>query len=178
MVRSAAALIGKRGVNATSFSDVVEDSGSPRGSIYHHFPAGKAQLTEDAVRWTSERLIAHMRAGTERTPRAVMERFFGMWRGVVVASGGSAGCVVAGVAVDTEGDGALISLVRTTFRSWVAVLAERLESAGMKKARATTLATTALAAMEGALILCRAEGGPGPIDTVAAEILGLVKTRR
>jgi AcrR family transcriptional regulator len=178
MVRSAASLIGKRGVNATSFSDVVEDSGSPRGSIYHHFPAGKEQLTEDAVRWTSERLIEHMRVGSERTPKAVLNRFFGMWRGVVVASAGRAGCAVAGVAVDTERDGVLIALVRTTFRSWVSVLAERLESAGLKKARATSLATTALAAMEGALILCRAEGGPGPIDTVAAEILSLVKTER
>ena len=63
MVRSAASLIRTRGVNATSFSEVLADSGAPRGSIYHHFPEGKKQLAEDAIRWTSERVLAHLRAG-------------------------------------------------------------------------------------------------------------------
>jgi AcrR family transcriptional regulator len=44
MVRSAASLIGSRGVDATSFSDVPADSGAPRGSIYHHFREGKRSL--------------------------------------------------------------------------------------------------------------------------------------
>src|SRR3989442_13851453 len=96
MVRSAASLIRSRGVNATSFSDVLADSGAPRGSIYHHFPDGKRQLAEDAIQWTSERLLAHLRAGAPTSPSAVLERFIAMWRQVVVASGGSAGCVVAG----------------------------------------------------------------------------------
>ena len=59
MVRSAAALIGSQGVSATSFSDVLADSGAPRGSIYHHFPDGKKQLAEDAIRWTSDRVLAY-----------------------------------------------------------------------------------------------------------------------
>src|SRR2546428_14066719 len=96
MVRSAASLIRSRGVSATSLSDVLADSGAPRGSIYHHFPDGKAQLAEDAIQWTSERLLTHLRAGAPTTPSAVLERFIAMWRQVVVASGGSAGCVVAG----------------------------------------------------------------------------------
>jgi len=62
MVRSAASLIRSRGVSATSLSDVLADSGAPRGSIYHHFPDGKAQLAEDAIQWTSERLLTHLRA--------------------------------------------------------------------------------------------------------------------
>ncbi|HEU0163488.1 MAG TPA: TetR/AcrR family transcriptional regulator, partial [Thermomicrobiales bacterium] len=64
MIASAASLIASRGVNATSFSDVLADSGAPRGSIYHHFPEGKRQLAEDAIRWTSSRVLAFMRAGT------------------------------------------------------------------------------------------------------------------
>src|SRR5207253_789320 len=99
MVRSAASLIRTRGVSATSFSDVLADSGAPRGSIYHHFPDGKAQLAEDAIQWTSERLLTHLRAGAPTSPSAVLERFIAMWRQVVVASAGSAGCVVAGVAI-------------------------------------------------------------------------------
>jgi AcrR family transcriptional regulator len=46
MISSAAALIGAHGLSGTSFSDVLADSGAPRGSIYYHFPGGKKQLAE------------------------------------------------------------------------------------------------------------------------------------
>src|SRR6202022_1452186 len=99
MVRSAASLIRSRGVSATSLSDVLSDSGAPRGSIYHHFPDGKRQLAEDALHWTSERVLAPLRAGAPSSPSAVLERFIAMWRQVVVTSAGTAGCVVAGVEI-------------------------------------------------------------------------------
>src|SRR5437867_4806442 len=103
MVRSAASLIRTRGVNATSFSEVLAHSGAPRGSIYHHFPEGKKQLAGDAIRSTSERLLAHLRAGDAVTASGVLGRFIAMWRQVVLTSGGGAGCVVAGVAMDAVG---------------------------------------------------------------------------
>jgi len=179
MVRSAASLIRSRGVNATSFSDVLADSGAPRGSIYHHFPDGKRQLAEDAIQWTSERLLAHLRAGSPTSPSGVLERFIATWRQVVLASGGSAGCVVVGVAIDTvPGEKDLMEVVRATFRSWVAVLAEQLEAAGVPSRRATPIALAALAAMEGALILCRAEGNVKPLDAVAEELMRLLPSER
>jgi TetR/AcrR family transcriptional repressor of lmrAB and yxaGH operons len=175
MVRSAASLMSARGVASTSFSDVLADSGAPRGSIYHHFPEGKQQLAEDAIRYTSERVIGYLRAGTETTPAAVLDHFVGLWRQVVVASNGAAGCVVAGVAVDSSpGDTALMAAVRETFRAWIEVLADQLAAAGLDAARARAVATVALAGMEGALILCRAEGGTGPLDIVGAELAALL----
>src|SRR5256886_678979 len=120
MVRSAASLIRTRGVNAASFSEVLADSGAPRGSIYYHFPQGKEQLAEDAIRWTSERVLAHQRACRATTPSGVLDCFIDMWRQVVLASGGSAGCVVAGVAIDTDAnDRAVIEVVRAAFRPLV-----------------------------------------------------------
>jgi TetR/AcrR family transcriptional repressor of lmrAB and yxaGH operons len=195
MIRSAASLIASRGFNATSFSDVLADSGAPRGSIYHHFPDGKRQLAEDAVRWTSDQVLAFQRACAIETGADVLTCFIGMWRRVVVNSDATSGCVVAGVAIDTAGfepaerepqsqrkpesesepkpDG-LVQAVRDTFRAWVALLAQQLESVGLPADRAASIAMIVLAGMEGALILCRAEGGVAPLDAVAAELLRLV----
>lgn len=179
MVRSAAALIRSRGVSATSLSDVLADSGAPRGSIYHHFPEGKRQLAEDAIEWTSERVLAHMRAGHPANPRNVLERFIDMWRKVVVTSAGTAGCVVAGVAIDTTPEEtSLMQLVRATFRSWAGVLAEQLEAAGVPAQRAKPIAMATLAGMEGSLILCRAEGNVKPLDAVAEELMRLLPPQR
>lgn len=175
MVRSAASLIRSRGVSATSLSDVLADSGAPRGSIYHHFPDGKRQLAEDAINWTSERVLAHLRAGNPASPSEVMERFIAMWRQVVVTSGATAGCVVAGVAIDTGPEEvALMEVVRNAFRSWAGVLAEKLEAAGLPPSRARPIAMATLAGMEGALILCRAEGNVKPLNAVAEELMRLL----
>src|SRR5256885_11179743 len=89
MVRSAASLIRTRGVNATSFSEVLADSGAPRGSIYHHFPNGKEQLAGDAIRWTSERVLAHQRTCRATTPAGGLGCFIDMLRPGVLASGGA-----------------------------------------------------------------------------------------
>ena len=175
MVRSAASLIRTRGVNAASFSEVLADSGAPRGSIYYHFPQGKEQLAEDAIRWTSERVLAHQRACRATTPSGVLDCFIDMWRQVVLASGGAAGCVVAGVAIDTDAaDRARMDVVRATFRSWVDLLAEQLVAVGVPTRRASSTALATVAGMEGALILCRAEGQIGPLETVAAELKRLL----
>jgi TetR/AcrR family transcriptional repressor of lmrAB and yxaGH operons len=174
MVRSAAALISSRGVSATSFSDVVANSGAPRGSIYHHFPEGKKQLATEAIRWTSDRVVAYLRAGTETSPDAVLSRFIQLWRQVVVASDASSGCVVAGVALDTGAEDGLMDVARETFRSWETILADQLEQTGIPARRARGISLATLAGMEGALILCRAEGTVQPLDDVAEELMRLL----
>src|SRR5690348_6226513 len=54
MIETAAVVMRERGVEATSFSEVIARSGAPRGSIYHHFPGGKAQLIEEATRYAAD----------------------------------------------------------------------------------------------------------------------------
>jgi len=177
MVRSAANLISSHGVSATSFSHVLADSGAPRGSIYHHFPEGKRQLAEAAIGWASDRVLEHQRACLASTPSEVVAWFIDLWRQSVLASGAMSGCAVAGVAIDTGGDGDLIGVVRTTFRSWVTLLADQLSEVGVPSDQAVSIATTALAAIEGALILCRAEGGVEPLNAVAGLLLSMLATQ-
>ncbi len=175
MVQTAAALIAARGISRTSFSEVVDESGAPRGSIYHHFPDGKQQLAEEAVRWVSDQVLARQRACDPKKPADVLDCFFGMWRRVAAASKGASGCAVAGTILDsTPGEPDLIALARGTFRSWIDVLRQQLEQTGVPKARAAAIATAAVAGMEGALILCRAEGNVKPLDTMAAELHRLI----
>src|SRR5438477_181964 len=73
MVRSAASLIRTRGVNATSFSEVLADSGAPRGSIYHHFPAGKKQLAEATLAGMEGALILCRAEGNAKPLDTVAE---------------------------------------------------------------------------------------------------------
>jgi TetR/AcrR family transcriptional repressor of lmrAB and yxaGH operons len=181
MVRSAAMLIRTHGVNATSFSEVLASSGAPRGSIYHHFPEGKEQLAEDAIKWTREWVLGYQRRCPARTSGEVLDWFVDLWRQVVVASEGTEGCAIAGVAVDTMPDSRhLMAAVRSAFDSCIELLTEQLRSTGIPANRARALGVTALAGMEGAMILCRAERGVRPLEAVASELARLLPsgTRR
>ena len=54
MIQSQALLQRERGVAGTALPDVIEHSGAPRGSIYHHFPNGRAELAEEATQFASD----------------------------------------------------------------------------------------------------------------------------
>src|SRR5919197_1479958 len=80
MIQSAALLFRRQGIEGTSFSDVLEHSGAPRGSIYHHFPGGKSQLAEEATRYAGDFIAAGLvTALAEDDPRAAIRAFTANW---------------------------------------------------------------------------------------------------
>jgi TetR/AcrR family transcriptional regulator, lmrAB and yxaGH operons repressor len=171
MVMSAASLIGSHGVGATSLTQVLEASHAPRGSIYHHFPAGKKELVGEAMRWTSKQVLTYQRRCTSTNAAGVLEHFVNFFRPAVVSSHCQAGCPIAGVVVDTYSEEVkLIEICRASFRAWTGLLTSQLIAVGVTSRRARALATTTLASVEGALILCRAEKKVEPLDLVASQL--------
>src|SRR5437764_14880585 len=81
MIESALVVMGSNGVEATSFSQVIEHSGAPRGSIYHHFPGGKAQLVEEATRYAGDVVVMRFqRYMAEEDPIVGLEAMINYWR--------------------------------------------------------------------------------------------------
>ena len=171
MVRSAVYLFRERGYTRTAFSDVIAHSGAPRGSIYHHFPGGKTQLAEEAVRYAGQLLDAGVRAATrDDDPVGAVRAFLAWWRRVLVKSDFTAGCPVVAVTVESQ----LADAAADAFRRWRDALAAGLASAGATPARAARLATLTVAAVEGATIMCRAQRSLDPLDDVGAELEELI----
>ncbi len=165
MVRAAVALFRERGYAATSFHDVLDRSEAPRGSIYHHFPGGKEQLATEALRWYAGR-VASALAG--QSAADTVARFVTSSRDALVASDYSSGCAVAAVALDQEP--ALDAVVAEAFTGWRQALATTFTRDGATTAQARRLASLVVAAVEGALMLARAERSPQPLDDIAREL--------
>ncbi len=173
MITSAALLLRERGMSGMSFGDVIEHSGAPRGSIYHHFPGGKDQLVAEAVRFAGD-----YAAGTiERAARdggdpvAVLRAFTAGWRTVLEASDFRAGCPVVAVAVEAhDDDSALAGAASEVFVAWRTALESLLCAQGIPAARSRRLATTTVAAIEGAVVMCRAERDVQPLSDVSGEL--------
>ena len=168
MIRSAALLFREQGIASTSFSDVIEHSGAPRGSIYHHFPGGKAQLAEETIRWAGGSiggLIDASAAGGD--PVRMVRDFVALWRTGLERSGFQAGCPMVAAAVESAGELPGLALVADR---WQASFAGCLRGGGVPRARAARLATLAIASIEGAIVLCRATRDIAPLDRVGREL--------
>ena len=170
MVEGAALLLAKRGLQETSFSEVLELTGTPRGSIYHHFPDGKDQLVASALELAGERANAHMASKAGSTPLEITEHFLYLWREVLTRSKFSAGCSVLAVTVATDSP-ALLQDAANVFRTWRATLAALFGQGGMPAEEASAFATTLIAATEGAVVLARAEQSLAPFEEVATYLL-------
>ena len=105
MVRGAAHLLRERGYSGTGFREVIALTGAPRGSIYHHFPGGKAELAGEAVDYVGGLAAARSRARfAEGDPIAALRSFVALWRADFERSGGRAGCPILAVAVENHDD--------------------------------------------------------------------------
>jgi TetR/AcrR family transcriptional repressor of lmrAB and yxaGH operons len=174
MIAGAARLLAERGLQETSFSEVLERTGAPRGSIYHHFPLGKDQLVASAVDLAGAHAIALIDRVAGSSADAVTSHFVGMWREVLVRSRFTAGCSVLAVTIATDSDD-LLEHTATVFRTWRLRLTELLREGGLAQADAATFAALLIAGCEGGVVLSRAEQSIEPFELVAQQLLSQVK---
>ena len=172
MIESAVTLLATRGLEGTAFSDVLARSGAPRGSIYHHFPQGKDQLVDAALELAGDRALTVLDAVQGSPPQEVTRFFLDLWREILVRSDLRAGCAVLAVTVATDSPD-LLEHGATIFRAWRGRLAELYERGGMEANAAARLATTVVAASEGAVVVSRAERSLEPFEQVATQLLAM-----
>lgn len=174
MVEGAMALLAQRGLQATSFSEVLAATGAPRGSLYHHFPDGKDQLVAAAVDRAGAVLTDAMASIAGAPAEAVVERFLAIWRAVLTRSQCEAGCAVLAVTVATD-SAELLSHATAVFRAWRERLTDLLHKGGLPPARARSLAMMLIASAEGAVVLSRADQSLEPFEAVAQQLMAQVR---
>lgn len=60
LIATAARLFGQKGYCGTGLSEILAESQAPKGSLYHHFPDGKADLALAAADWTAALMMRIM----------------------------------------------------------------------------------------------------------------------
>jgi TetR/AcrR family transcriptional repressor of lmrAB and yxaGH operons len=174
MVASAVDLLARRGLQATSFSEVLEHSGAPRGSVYHHFPEGKDQMIGSALDVAGGRAIELLDRKAGAPAEEIAAWFLHIWREVLIRGQFEAGCAVVAVAVAADSPELLDQTARV-FRTWRRRLAELLKQGGLGAEDAQRFAAVLVAASEGAVVLARAEQSLEPFDLVAEQLVDQVR---
>jgi AcrR family transcriptional regulator len=169
MIRSAEALFGERGFAATGLRNVVAHSSTPRGSIYHHLPGGKAELAH-AVLERAGAAAAVAFTADDGDPVAMLHACVDGWRQALADSDYRAGSAILAIAIEPDEQTGARDAAAAAFARWADALAATLQAGGVRRKKAARLATLAVAAIEGAVVMSRARGDTQPLDAVEREL--------
>ena len=169
MVVAAGELFRRQGYNGTGLNQILEESGSPRGSLYFHFPDGKQPLASEAVRSAGAAVgdgIAHLLRSHEDVGEAV-GRVVDYLAADLRESNYEHGCPVGTVALDTASSSEPVRLAcNEMFDQWLDHIQRGLENAGWPPGEARDQALYVLSAIEGALLVARVRRDTGPLQAV------------
>ncbi|CAM4295235.1 putative HTH-type transcriptional regulator YxaF [Mycobacterium basiliense] len=168
LIDSAIELLRRNGVAGTGLAELLEHSGTARRSVYVNFPGGKSELMAEATR-TAGRHLDSTLAGTapDGDGRELLAEFVQSWKDSLRSSGYTAGCPIVAAALGRTQSPSAADAAGEAFSAWQTMLAERLRADGVEIDDAQSLATTVLAAIEGAVILCLAAQCTDPMDRTA-----------
>jgi AcrR family transcriptional regulator len=176
MLDSAVLLLRERGAAGVTVDAVLTHSGAPRGSVYHHFPGGRNEIVLGAVRLAGDYITTMVdQSVAEGDARRTVERIGRFWKKALTNTDYKAGCPVVAMAIDSrEHIPDAAELVREIFARWHTSLSNLLSANGFSAERSERLATLIVSSIEGAIILCRANGDLKPLDDVLAELTPLL----
>jgi TetR/AcrR family transcriptional regulator, lmrAB and yxaGH operons repressor len=177
MIRAAAELFRQRGYHATTFSDVVRESGAPRGSTYFHFPGGKQELAREAIARAGDEMeeMVDEAARHADSPGSLVRALAQIIGNRFERSGYQSGCAIATLILElAPRDEEFSADFDRVFARWRAALVTHFEPLGIAPGRAAVLADLTMSTLEGALVLSRAARATDPLQTTIEALISAI----
>jgi len=163
---AAAKLFRQQGYHGTALHDILAAGGSPRGSLYFHFPKGKEQIGEAALTLAGEALRQRiaLAADASESSEIFLVRLVRGMAADLERSDYKEGCPIATTALETSAQSEVLgTATRNAFKKWELEIQRGLERFGMASGEAELAATLVLSQLEGALLLARTYRSLEPI---------------
>jgi AcrR family transcriptional regulator len=166
LVHATAILLSERGPSGTGTAQILNAADAPRGSFYHHFPGGKDELVQAAVRSagdeTAERIREVFESSLDLPGR--MAQYFDVVASQLRQDGFLLGCAVGATTLDMAATSAAVrETTFDVFMSWIATITSYLSAGGVPSEQARPLALNFLSAVEGATMIARALRDEAPL---------------
>ncbi len=172
LVTSAALLFRQKGYEGVGVAEILAAAGAPKGSLYHHFPNGKADLARAAAKWTSGQML-----------RIMDEAFDGKtaWKDGVAHYAAKlaklfdildhiGSCPLQAMLFDGPDDTMFREMSDGIYREWQDRLAGHAVRLGLTPERAETEAETLVIAIAGAWTLARSRRNSAVIRSIPARM--------
>jgi TetR/AcrR family transcriptional repressor of lmrAB and yxaGH operons len=176
LIRGALEVLGERGYGETDLRQAAARGDAPRGSIYHHFPGGKADLVRAAVDERAAGLAALLeRSLADQGVLLTLDLFARALSGSEDREPARVGCSIAALALAPPEETELHAAAAAAFSRLERLIGDALIREGVNAAQAPAVAALIMAAAEGALIRARAFEDRDAIEESLAGLRALLK---
>jgi len=177
IIETASTLLECQGFHGTGLNQIVKESGAPKGSLYHYFPAGKDEIAEAAIHHAGRTIAARITASlaTTANPAQAVGDFVMEVADHVEASGYARGGPLTTIAMETATTNERLNLAcRAAYGRLQDAFEAKLVQARLPKMQARQLATFITASIEGGITLCRTYHSGDPLRLVAEQLHQLI----
>jgi TetR/AcrR family transcriptional repressor of lmrAB and yxaGH operons len=177
---AAAALFRRQGYQGTALQDILAAAGSPRGSLYFHFPNGKEEIGGSALAQSGEtvRTTIAQAAETAGDAETFLTRVIRGMAAELEKSNYRDGCPIATTALETSAQSEVLGEAsRTAFQKWELEIKRALFRFGLPAGDADLVATLMLSQLEGALLLSRTYRCLEPLHRAELAVRLLLRVR-
>ncbi|MEM8859010.1 MAG: TetR/AcrR family transcriptional regulator [Chloroflexota bacterium] len=179
ILETTSSLLERQGYHATGLNQIVEESDTPRGSLYYYFPKGKEELATEAITLRMNEAISHTRQFLNQVDDPAEAVYAMIFRASekMVEQGYCTGAPIAAVALETSNANERIREVCALgYQGLQDVVSAKLVLSGFSVQSASALAATIAASMEGAMILSRTQQNANILAQVAEQMKALIQT--
>ena len=159
IVTQTAELLRIRGYAATGMQQIVKAAGSPFGSLYHHFPGGKAEIAAEAIRTVGGAYVEPLVEIIDSEPDLLdgVRTFFRIAGEHLETSGYADACPIATVALEVASTNErLRQATAEVFDGWLSQGTAYFVGRGLSEQTSRGLTVALISALEGAFVLARA----------------------
>jgi TetR/AcrR family transcriptional regulator, lmrAB and yxaGH operons repressor len=157
ILAAAQRLFRQRGYHATGLADILQLAGAPKGSMYHHFPAGKEAIGVCVIDEIASSLLGLLSASRARSTGAAVLQSGLRMLAMMEKTDYEICTLFAAFTAERKSSPALGEAVGRAYDAFAETIAERLREDGFttRAARETALTVTAL--LEGGSLLSQAQ---------------------
>lgn len=170
LIETTAKLLQNQGYNATGLNQITQLSGTPKGSLYYHFPAGKEQLACEAVSYIKNATLEVLRS-VLRLPlisSEAVQRLLTLLADQFEQKDEELGVPMGIIAHETAKSNENIRQACCgAYNAWIAEFEHKFAADGYNPDEAAELAVMINGIVEGSIIMCLTQQTSKPLRTAA-----------
>jgi TetR/AcrR family transcriptional regulator, lmrAB and yxaGH operons repressor len=156
ILQAAQRLFRKRGYHATGLNDILELAQAPKGSMYHHFPAGKEEIGVYVIENITRGLLGLFAQSRARSTQAVVQQVGEQLVIVAVKTQFEICALYCAFVAERKASPLLGEAVAAAYGEMLDALKARMMQDGMTARVAKEKAQLAVALLEGGSLLAQA----------------------
>nr|WP_296766108.1 TetR/AcrR family transcriptional regulator [Rhodococcus sp. (in: high G+C Gram-positive bacteria)] len=173
IIDATAELYRRQGMAATGLKQISAASTAPFGSIYHHFPGGKEEISEAVIAAEGKRygqLVGPQLAAVTDVVAEIPALFASAGR-LLAALDYTEACSIETIALEVASTNERLRLATATvFNRWIDDLDTWYGQMGLPENERRRLALVFLTSLEGAFVLCRSLRSLEPMDAAGTAV--------